>query len=358
MIKVAVNIIPLKSAHKYRGIGYYTSHLLEALKQDSEVEVFEFSNLSDIPKTSELLHYPWFDLFFHTLPLTRGLPTVITIHDVIPLIFPKYYPVGVRGKINNVIQKVALKSCKYIITDSNTSKRDIMKYLKIEDKKIVVIPLAPDQRFKLTLQDTKLLYIKRKYNLPSRFLLYVGDSNWVKNLPFLIEGFRQLLNIPAFADVKLVLVGGVFLKNVENIDHPELVSLKQVNSLIKQYRLEGHIIKPGQITDDELVVFYKLATIYVQPSLYEGFGLPILQAFASGTPVVSSNKGSLTEIGGEAPIYFDPKDINQFVSVIGEVLGNASLRNKLIKLGLEQAEKFSWNKVEAETKSVYLKVVK
>lgn len=356
-MKIAINNLPLKTAHKTRGIGYYTSHLLEALKQDDSVEVKEFTKLSEITG-AQVLHYPWFDLFFHTLPINRRFPTVVTIHDVIPLVFSKQYPVGFRGKINFMLQKIALGSCKYIITDSENSKTDIIKHLKIDDKKIVVIPLAADPRFKVLNNDAKLLHIKRKYRLPDRFLLYVGDANWVKNLPFLIEGFHELLKLSDLDNLKLVLLGGVFLKEVKNIDHPELRSLKLVNKLIKQFGLESSVIKPGQIEDEELVAFYNLATIYVQPSYYEGFGLPILQAFASGTPVVSSDRGSLVEVGGRSAVYFDPTDIKQFVTVTGDILQSSSLRSKLAKLGLVQAAKFSWKRVAEETKSVYLKAIK
>lgn len=356
-MKIAINNLPLKTAHKARGIGYYTNQLLEVLKQDSSIEVCEFTNLSEIPNT-EVVHYPWFDLFLHTLPIKKRFPTVVTIHDVIPLLFPEHYPVGLRGRINFLMQKLALKNCKCIITDSKASKKDIIRHLRIEDRKCMVVPLAADQKFRIIKDDAKLLYIKRKYKLPDRFLLYVGDANWVKNLPFLIEGFRQLIQYPHLEDVKLVLVGGVFLKNVENIDHPELAGLKLVNRLIRQYGLEASIIKPGQIEDEELVALYNLATIYVQPSFYEGFGLPILQAFASGSPVVSSDRGSLTEVGGQAAVYFDPTNIKHFTSVAQELLQDKSLRSKLSQLGLKQAAKFSWKRVAEETKLVYLKAIK
>src|SRR3989304_7942695 len=116
-MKVVINVSPLKNAHKTRGIGYYTNHLIEALREDPTIELQEFTNLSQITNV-DVIHYPWFDLFFHTLPIKRQYPTVVTIHDVIPLVFPHHYPKGIRGKINFMLQKIALKSCKFIITDS------------------------------------------------------------------------------------------------------------------------------------------------------------------------------------------------------------------------------------------------
>lgn len=356
MLRVAINIAPLKTLHKTRGIGYYTRNLLELLKQDNSIQVQEFVKLQEV-KNADVLHYPWFDLFFHTLSLKRPFPTVVTIHDVIPLVFPKHYPIGMKGKINFILQKMALNNCKFIITDSEASKQDIMKYLKIKQTKIVVVPLATDPKFK-ALSDTELLRVRRKYQLPGQFLLYVGDAGWNKNLPFLIEGFLQIIRSLKLSNLKLVLVGGVFLKDVEDIDHPELESLKRTNRLIKEYRMEDKIVRPGNLDDCELVAFYNLATIYVQPSLYEGFGLPILQAFSCGTPVVSSNRGSLREIGGKAAVYFDPENLNQFISIVKEILENTSLQIKLSRLGLEQVKKFSWDKVINETKSVYEEAVR
>lgn len=355
-MKVAINNLPLKNAHKNRGIGYYTNCLIDNLRQDSELEVSEFTKLSDV-KNAQVIHYPWFDLFFHTLPIMKNYPTVITIHDVIPLIFSDQYPIGIKGRVNLFLQKLSLGNCKHLITDSETSKKDIIKYLKVESKKITVVHLAADSSFIKLSNSTRLLFVKRKYQLPEQFLLYVGDANWVKNLPFLIESFYHLVKLPNFSDVKLVLIGGVFLKNVDNINHPELVSLRLVNKLIKQYGLENHVIKPGQVEKEILIAFYNLATIYIQPSFYEGFGLPVLQAFACGAPVVCANKGSLPEIGGRAAVYFDPTNSIQFLSITREILENKSLQNKLSKLSMEQAAKYSWEKTIEETKAVYQKVI-
>ncbi len=356
MIKIAINTLPLKSAHKDRGIGYYTHNLVESLKEDSDINLKEFVNLSEI-KDEEVIHYPWFDFFFHTLLIKKHLPTVVTIHDVIPLKFKEHYPVGFRGKINLYLQKSALKRCDAIITDSQVSKADIIKYLKVDSDKINVIPLAQDEDFKI-LSDPLLIHTKRKYNLPEQILLYVGDANWTKNLPFMLRGFRDIVKESQFKNLKLILVGGVFLKNVENIDHPELQSLKEFNNLIKEYKLEGNILKVGNIEKKELVSLYNLATVYIQPSLYEGFGLPVLEAMACGVPVISSNRGSLKEVGGEAAVYFDPENSEQFKAIIKEVLENRSLQSKLSNLSLKQASRFSLEKMILQTKLVYSKILK
>ena len=348
-MKIAFNTLPLKTGHKTRGVGAYTRNLLEKLKE-SDIQIEEFENISEVKK-ADVVYYPWFDLFFRTLKLNKQIPTVVTVYDVMPLVFPKNYPLGIKGKVNFYLQTRALKSCKQIITISNCSKRDIVKFLNIKEDRITVIPGAASEKFK-PLSEAKLLAHKRKFNLPDRFILFVGDANFVKNLPFLIEGFKSLRE-DDFKDIKLVLVGGVFLKKVENINHPELESLKKLNRLIDNYRLDEFIIRPGQVDEDELVCFYNLATLYVQPSLYEGFGLPILEAMSCGTPVLSSKTSSLSEVGGDAAVYFDPTNLSQFVTTLKEILNDKSLQVKLSRLGLKRAQVFSWEKVATDIFKVF-----
>lgn len=348
-MKVAINTFPLNTAHQARGIGAYTRNLLEQLKKRTDVEVLEFDKTSEI-KEVDVMHFPWFDLFFHTLPIRKKFPTVVTVHDVIPLLFQQAYPIGIKGKLNFFLQRLALKSCKAIITDSKISKSDIVKTLKISGEKVQVIPLAADENFKL-LSDSEKLRVQKKYKLPKKFLLYVGDANFVKNLPFLIDCFKKLGS--SFGEMRLVLVGGVFLKKIDNIIHPELDSLRQVFYKIDKFKLREKILMPGQVPADDLVGFYNLATVYVQPSLYEGFGLPILEAMRCGCPVISSNTGSLKEVGGDAALYFNPQNPEQFFELLSRLLEDASLRNKLSKLGILQAEIFSWEKTTDETVEVY-----
>lgn len=354
-MKIAINTLPLQTGHKQRGIGFYTKNLLAELEKDSSITIEKFTDNTQLVDV-DIVHYPWYDLFFRSLPLWTKYPLIVSVHDVVPLIFPKFYPAGFKGKINFLFQKFALKNCKAIITDSLVSKKNIIKHLGIKSEKIVAIPLAAGKEFRV-LEDTQLIRTRRKYNLPDDFLLYVGDANWVKNLPFLIKGFNELIKTASFKNLKLVLVGNVFLKNVENINHPELESLKLVNRLIKENNLTEFIIRPGFLEVSELVSFYNLATAYVQPSLYEGFGLSVVEAMKCGTPVICSNAGSLPEVGGGSVIYFDPKSSYQFIKILIMVLENKSLQFKFSKLGLSQAEKFSWEQTARETKKVYSEAI-
>lgn len=352
MIKVGFCTLPLKTGHKNRGIGIYTSNLLEQLKENLEIRVIEFEK--KVPSGVDLIHYPWFDFYFKTLPFFKTKPTIVTIHDTIPLILKEGFSVGLKGKINFALQKLSLRGCKAIIVNSQDSKKNVVKYLGVDPNKITVTYLAQSDDFKV-LPESQKIKIKNKFNLPDKFLLFVGDANYSKNLPFLIDAFKKITEI--FPGLKLILVGEVFLKKLENIDHPELKSLKETNQKIKDFNLENKVIRPGWINNDDLVGFYNLATVYIQPSLYEGFGFPILQAFSCGCPVISANAGALPEVVGDAGILFDPTNLNQLVSILTEVLDDKTVRQKLSKLGLERAKNFSWEKTAAETLKVYEKVI-
>lgn len=354
-MKIGINTKPLYTGHKLRGIGYYTHNLVRSLRENQDLEIVEFTKLSELGNV-DLVHYPWFDFYFHTLPIRKKFKTVVTIHDSIPLLFPSHYPVGYRGKINFFLQKLALKYVNAIITDSDISKKDIVRFFKIEESKVFSIPIAADEDFRL-LSDTKLIHTKIKFRLPDQFLLYVGDANWTKNLPFLVKGFSQLIQKQELKNLGLVLVGDVFLKNVDDINHPELESLKKVNRLIKELGLSNKIIRPGNLIKEDLIAFYNLANAYVQPSIYEGFGLPMLEAFACGTPVISSDGGSLPEVGGSAAVYFSPDNLSQFIHISEDTLLNKSLQKKLSNLGLKRTLNFSWEKVAKQTKQVYSQII-
>jgi glycosyltransferase involved in cell wall biosynthesis len=349
-LKVAINNYPMRSGHKDRGVGVYTKNLIDSLKK-AGIEVIEFENLEDVTGV-DLIHYTWFDLYFKTLKISKEYPTVVTIHDVMPLIFQDHFPVGIRGKVNLFFQKQALKNVKKIITVSEISKRDIIKCLELDPAKISITKESIDPKFRV-LPKKDLEKIKEKYNLPEKFILYVGDGNFVKNLPFLIKGFKSI----EVNDIKLVLVGKVFLKTSAELNHPELKSLKETLELIKKSGLTDKVILPGYVPTEDLVAFYNLATVYVQPSLYEGFGIPILEAMSCGTPVVSSTGGSLKEVGGEAASYFDPNDLDQFIKNLTAVLQNGTLQDKLSKKGSERAKLFSWQEVTNETIKVYQETI-
>jgi len=269
----------------------------------------------------------------------------VTIHDTIPLVFPEHYPPGVKGNLKFQIQKFSLKNVKAVITDSENSKKDIFKYLNYPKEKIYVIPLAPAKDFKVIKNKDFLDKIKRKYKLPEKFILYVGDVNYNKNVLGLIKAFADFRDQEK--DFKLVLVGKAFLEE-------DLKETQEIIKLINLLDLNKNIIRLGWIPQEDLAGIYNSATVYCQPSFYEGFGLPVLEAMACGCPVVAANTSSLPEICGRAAIMFDPYNIKSIVEGIKMALNQKS---DLMAKGLRQVENFNWEKVAQKTYEVYQKVV-
>ena len=366
-MKVAIDISPLKSAHQFRGVGSYTKRLVEAL-QLIKVPNFSFQLIEEgkIPDDCDIVHYPYFDLFFLTLPLRKSKPTVVTIHDVTPLVFPQHFPPGIKGKIKFQIQKLSLKGVKAVITDSKNSKKDIANWLAYPKEKIYVIPLAPGKEFKkleignkqsLLLHNWKL-EIKEKYRLPETFLLYVGDVNYNKNIPGLIRAFKQihtsevsprLWRGPSTSEVGLVLVGKAFTDE-------SLIETRKILQLIKALNLNNQIKILGWVSDKDLPMIYNLATVYCQPSFYEGFGLPVLEAMACGCPVVAANTSSLPEVCGKAAVMVNPYDINDIANGLEKVIRETKIRNTLKEKGLVWVKNFSWEKAANQTIKVYQNV--
>ena len=189
--------------------------------------------------------------------------------------------------------------------------------------------------------------IKKKYSLPNKFILYVGDATWNKNLPRLIEAAKSM-------KIPLVMVGKALIDKGFDRDNPWNQDLVRVEKLIEKDR---NILRLGFISTGDLVMIYNLATVFAMPSLYEGFGLPILEAMSCGCPVVTTKEGSIPEIAGNAAFYVDAYDINSISNGIKKMLTDDTLGYGLSKKGILQAKKFSWKKTAKETFSMYEKIV-
>lgn len=345
-MKVIIDISPLRTGHKTRGIGVYTRELIEALHAVDKKNQYILTTKSEEIKNADIIHYPYFDLFFHTLPIIKKAKTVVTIHDIIPLIFPRDFQVGIRGKINLAFQKLALRNVDAIITDSQNSKKDILDYFAFEDHMVDVIYLAASSEFKPQ-SSSEILRIKKKYQLPHNFILYVGDVNPNKNLVRLLEAFKKVLKEKP--DINLVLIGRAFREDI--------VEVRLIKAKIAQLVLLNQVKILADIPLDpakDLVAVYNAAACYVQPSLYEGFGLPIIEAFACGTPVVAGQSSSIPELVGDSAILVNPNSYSDIASGLIKVLSlNKKQKSQMIKKGIEQAGKFSWNKTAQQTINVY-----
>jgi len=330
-MKVFIDKNPLSGGHAVRGVGFYTKNLINSLGNTKEVE------LLDSPQGAEIIHYPYFDLFSHTLKIINK-PTIVTIHDVIPFLYPKCYPPGIKGRINFFRQKRALKYVAQIITDSETSKKDIVRFLGVESNKVSVVYLAADDKFSKIKNKKVLEDVRRKYDLPSMFVLYVGDINYNKNLETLCKACIKAK--------KYLVIAGKAAQQVEEFSSFKHAELKHYKNLVECFKSK-YIKRLGFVPDKDLIVLHNLADVYCQPSLYEGFGLPPLQSLACGTPVIAARTNTLVEVLGDAAEYFKPNDVGALAKL---------LRNDNFKTG-NLPRKYSWEKTAHETFKIYKQVL-
>ncbi len=344
-MKVAIDVSPLTSGHKVRGVGFYLKHLLDALKTYyPEHEYVEFTD--HVPANVGIVHYPYFDPFSFTLSFFGRKKTVVTIHDLTPFVMPTSFPIGIKGKLQWFLQQLAIKKVNSIITDSKASKKDIEKILTIPSSRIHVVYLAAGKQFRV-IHDKKMLFSAlQKYHLPTRFALYVGDGTPNKNVLRLVQAALR-------THIPLVIAGKVFTDATSV--HPWAKDIREVQNLARAN--PEKIVLLGFVPDEELVALYNRASVFVMPSLSEGFGLPILEAMACGCPVVASSKGSLPEVAGNAAFLIDPYSTEEIAKAIEKVVGDSKLAKTLTVKGLEQAKKFSWKKTADATIEVY-KVIK
>lgn len=279
----------------------------------------------------DIVHFTRFNPFGVSVPFKKPKKTkfVLTIYDLIPLIYPNHYPPGIKGKIGWKVNKYLIrKKIDSVITISETSKKDICDFVGISSNNVNTIYLAPRKIFKKLSSGPWQSEIREKFSLPSHFVLYVGDINYNKNIPNLVKACKK-------AGLHLVIAGKQ-AKEIENMDlnHPELVHLKEVDW--------SRVLRLGFVQDEDLVKIYNLADVYVQPSFYEGFGLPVLEALACGTPIACSNTKALVEILGNGVSYFDPYDVDDMVKKILSPSKKVDLPRK-----------YSWQKTAEETLRVY-----
>ncbi len=346
-MRIAIDISPRLNDHKYRGIGIYTKLLIEALqKYEGKHTVELIDNKSINVDSVDIIHYPFFDPFFLTLPLHKLLPTIVTVHDLIPIVFPDKFSRGIRGEIKWMVQKYSLQTSSAIITDSENSKNDINQKTGYPKKNISVIQLAQAPFF-VPLQSPRVI---SKYSLPNSYLLYVGDVNWNKNVTGLFYAFAKVKKISKFKNLHLVLVGSAFL----NDNLPESRHLHQI---AKQLDIKDSVIELGLAEDDDLATIYSHAYATIVPSYYEGFGLPLLEAMACGCPVVVSGNSSLIEIAGPSILInpYDREDITRGIIKVMELTQDEY--KKLSNASIQWSKKFSWKSVARQTVEVYESVL-
>lgn len=350
MKKIKINLLGQEHSAG-RGVGYYRNHLHEALVSSRQVDI-----TSSHP---DIVHYPYFDLFYPTLPKKIDYPSVVTIHDLTPLVLPKLYPTGIRARINIKSQINSLKNVSAIITDSLSSKKDIVDIFRIDLEKVFVTYLAVDKSYLVKPNKNKQKNVIQKFHLPDKYILYVGGVNPNKNLVRLAR-VAVKLNLP------LVLVGSEFTqKPTHTFSFKRLLGIQPIHPENREYMQLMDIIRDnplfhtlGYVGNDDLNVIYRSASLYCQPSLYEGFGLPVLEAMTAGCQIVCSHSGSLPEIYPPGTITFSPESEEDMVLALNKALAlEESERKAQIDLGSEKSLDFSWEKTATKTIKVYQSIL-
>src|SRR3954465_1413183 len=340
--------IDARKLHDF-GIGTYIRNLLKQLARlDQATEYVLLTRESDLAVAAQLgpnfrsvrepspnysvreqIHVPWVlmrerpDVFHaphYILPAGVRAHSVVTIHDCIHLMFPQYLPNRAAYTYARLAMWSAARRSDCILTVSQASKRDILPFFPVPPEKIEVIYNAIDERFSIEPNEEAVARVRERYQLDQRFVLYVGNIKPHKNLVRLIEAFAALRQ-GELDDLKLLIIGD------------EISKLPALRRAVHSLKLHKHVRFLGYQPDDTLAILYRLASVFVFPSLYEGFGLPPLEAMASGTPVVTSNVSSAPEVVGDAALLIDPTDPRAIAGAITRLLDDPALRADLIRRG-------------------------
>jgi len=347
------------------GIGFYIFHLFSNIvRLDRENDYFLYLKREDIlnfdfsstrwkkkinpaPQYSlreqlfipRLLKKDQIELFHsphYVIPVWKICPTIVTIHDLIHLLFPENLPFKGAYLYAWVMLKNAVYKSDRVITVSENSKHDIVEHLRIPEDKIVVIPNGVNKAFHPVEDKEKIDEVKKRYSTGERFLLFVGNLKPHKNIERLLRAIKLIRN----RNLRLVIVGG------GKITPP----LKEI---ITQGDLLARVSFLPYLDEETLNLLYNASEALVFPSLYEGFGLPPLEAMACGTPVIASLVSSIPEILGNAAWYVEPRNIESIAQGIEKVVSDSKLKEHLKKLGRERASLYTWENTARRTLELY-----
>ncbi|HYT67090.1 MAG TPA: glycosyltransferase family 1 protein [Vicinamibacterales bacterium] len=362
--------IDARKLHDY-GVGTYVRNLLRQLgRQDHEHDYVVFCRDQDCDTIEEWgprfravletaapysiaeqfalpndLRREAVDLFHaphYVLPPLTPCRSVVTIHDCIHLRFPQYLPSKIGYAYARAQMWTATHKAARVMTVSEASKRDILRYFRVPESRIDVIYNAIDDRFWLEPAPEEIERVRERYRLTDPFVLYAGNIKPHKNLERLIESFNLLRqHSPELRDVQLLIIGD------------EISKYATLRRAVHRYKLHKHVRFFGFVPDQTLAALYRLANVFVFPSLYEGFGLPPLEAMASGTPVITSNVSSLPEVVGDAALMIDPYEPAAIADAMHRVLTDPALHADLRARGFARAREFSWERSIKRVREIY-----
>jgi glycosyltransferase involved in cell wall biosynthesis len=355
------------------GVGYYTEHLLHHLAEEApEEELIVVSNrpidtTRPLPARVRVAGFRWRaprivwlqTLAPHTLhqlqpdvahftngmlPLLSSTPSVVTIHDMSLSLFPHFHPPR-RVLLNRPLVDHAARRADAVITVSDSSKRDILRRYNLSPDRVHVIHEAAAPSFRPVLNQRVLERVRRQYGLGERIILSVGTIEPRKNLPQLIDAFARRRRTGDLSH-QLVCVGPYGWRS------------RGIAARIERLRVADAITFTGYVPFDDLPALYSLAEIFVFPSVYEGFGLPVVEAMACGAPVITGPTAALAEIAGGAIEHIDRLDAESLGDAMVALARNRARREHLARLGIERARAFSWNRAARETLEVYRQTAK
>ena len=302
--------------------------------------------LSEQISYPSIIHREKIDLYHglhYSFPVVHGCPVVTTVHDMTYFIHPEKHLWLKRYYFKFFIRYACSKSDK-ILSVSQSTKNDIIKYTKCDPNIISVTPLGVDEKFKKIGDKSVLESVREKYNLPNEFILFVGLIEPRKNVGLLIEAFAKYIKSEIDLDTNLVIAGRWGWES------------NAIMELVANLDISGRVIFPGYIAQEDLPALYTLAKIFVYPSYYEGFGLPVLEAMACGTPVITTNVSSMPEFVGDSGILIEPGDLEALVVALEILMADSEKRNDLSRKGILASSSFRWKKTAELTLKAYDKV--
>ncbi len=293
---------------------------------------------------ADIAHVPYW-----ASPLsTKPARLVTSILDLIPLVLPAYRG-GLLAAFYTSLMTASADGSAHIITLSEASKVDIADHLEIDPSRISVTPLAADDRYHPKIGREQDSDIRQKYNLPDDFVLYLGSYDMRKNVNNLLLAWTYAG--PSLGEAVPLVLAGRRPAKWESPLFPDL------DDYIRQLEIERYVIWLGQVEEDEKPALYRMASAFVFPSKYEGFGLPVLEAMACGTPVIAGTRSSISEVAGDAAYLVDPDDARAMGAAILAVMVQPDLRDHLVNAGLGQATQFAWRKTAQQTRDIYEQVM-
>jgi glycosyltransferase involved in cell wall biosynthesis len=363
--------IDARKLHDF-GIGTYIRNLLRQLArldqhtefvvlcrpEDREALAALGENFRPVPETAgnysiaEQVRVPYalkregvtlFHAPHYVLPPLVRCRSVVTIHDCIHLMFPQYLPNPAALAYARTSIAMAARRATRVLTVSESSKRDILRFVATPPEKIDVIHNAYDERFGIEPREEDVVRVRERFQLHDEFVLYAGNVKPHKNLERLIQAFH-LVRQRGLDHLKLVIIGD------------EVSKYASLRRAVHKHQLHKYVRFLGYLPEETLAVMYRLAGVFVFPSLYEGFGLPPLEAMASGTPVVTSNVSSLPEVAGDAAMLVDPHEPEAIADGIFTVLTDETVRRTLRQKGIERAKQFSWEASVRRVRDIYREV--